>query len=844
MSMNISEAELKALVTTVDSQGNNNNKIDGDEVSVFEKQLKTLGYDDTQINGIYSQLGIEISSQKNKTQECPGDKKSKETDVINLLITIINDGGDIVAELRNALEKYADDPEYLEIQAQVKEILDEINSIGYNSRKDVEALRGKVKKSLGIGRRDKFQRKILNLLVEHARKTQVAKEYKEFQDKFEEIYNNGAMTLEEAMNQAKEALKVSREAIKKQDKDFDVDSYFKYYEYKLGDRYFLDVPQENRGVLYEFENTYIKDRVQVIRARAIQKAEGEGKGDVRERANEIMEEAGQLDKYTHIGPLSFKEWVTENKSNAQIMVENRVREINVEAAKHRTKEEIMDALGKNTELFTALTRTNLIVENKDGTYDLTTLSRTIIEEIGSDYYLDKMSDKSRKPISEMLGVTTQLQDELKWSTLSEKQAKKLVELCGCEVQGKNWFNLLKKSTLGVFFGAVTSGGAEANRAPENIKGKNEITVSSDTGTGLTYVMQNGELIDPNKVQVDLQTKNESNDLYNVTSNIYIYVNMITDLCAKGSKFVLSNALRGAIIGGILGAIDGLLTDDRNEVPAAEINFSETSFEEYVKNTKSRNSKYADLLILLAATYCDEKGNWDYEGYKKLLERVAGNDVLNKKELIGELQRMLGEEEPDPVDPKLPKIDFEVPDLEIPTIDGLVPPEECSAIVSRKTIETSLEYTVEYGDTWGAIVNAFYPELVASCKGRLYGKNGAVNYLKKALSTNPDGSFNGDTYRKLLEGGNLPKTLILPGEINGHFRVDVDTVVKAEDLTPYKRGALVSSAGNATYDTKFNAVDGCDQNISADGASLEDSVNNLRKENPHKRYRHVIDNTQN
>ena len=148
-----------------------------------------------------------------------------------------------------------------------------------------------------------------------------------------------------------------------------------------------------------------------------------------------------------------------------------------------------------------------------------------------------------------------------------------------------------------------------------------------------------------------------------------------------------------------------------------------------------------------------------------------------------------------------------------------------------------------GDTWKGLVEAYYPDLVAKCNGEMYGKKGAIRALKKALSVNEDGSFNADIYKKLLEGGDIPKVIKLPLEINGAQRADGK--VKAEKVSGNGK-ALIDKVGKDEIKVDkipgtqlWKAVDGCDETVTPEyGTTAEEAVKKL-KEKTGKEYTNVI-----
>ena len=791
---------LQKVVATVDGDfGNKNGKIDTEaESSIFKGELaklvakEELTQDDA--DKMSSLLGLEKTEQNKEESKTTNpmsrkekkaakkEAESKENLVVRYLNTIVNEGQDIEAGLAEKLGTLKDTPEYKELQEKVLSIEAAIDKIGYNSREDVEKLEKAVKEELGIGKKDDFEKDVLELLVKSAEQKQKAKEYKEIKDAFLAEYNKGGKNLEETYNVIKEQFK-------------DRGSYINH---KRG------------GLLKDFREDYVKGELGTQLAMdVINNTEGTGFKEVRRNANDTIKEKYNDDKYV---PTIKKEGAKiafgGEESRLHIAAANRVRANKVEEAKEQTKEEILKALGGKTEIFEALVATGLI-EEKDGKYDLSVLSAIIGNEVGADNYLDKMS-KKYQAIGEKLGTYTELEVQTKLDDLSDKEAKQLIKLCGYEIEGKNWGKVLLKTVVGGLFGALTAGGAEAARQNHTYRYNNSNSISNsihiDTddldNMKITTIIDGVEVpseVPPVSITLPEGATNAARVIVDVTTN----VDVIKDIAFKGGKFILTNAMSGAVIGAALGFLNGVLSDDASEIPIAEINFDDMSYADYIKRVEKKFPEWSDALTMIALTFHDKDGNWDCKGYRDFLRKAAGNDVLNKKELVAALQN---------------KPEKEEPKQEPPTQEEhCEEPQKCLLEQDSKHVDTTLTHKIKYGDSWEELVKAYFPTW-KDCFGKMYGKGGAIQALKSAIA-------NGDQklYSKLL-AGYIPSEINIPQNLGDCLRNDDG---KVQFRTPV--GTPKGYMGKVGVKTGYNEVTLTDCNgNTAKGANVDEALTNFNK----------------
>lgn len=556
-------------------------------------------------------------------------------------------------------------------------------------------------------------------------------------------------------------------------------------------------------------------------------------GKVQDKAEEILKKNGQWDKYTKKALLGdrnvfkrFKSFLTGYKSDGRIASDNQGRWNRVEHKKTQTTQEIMDCLGKKTELFVALREAGFIKESGDGKWDLSELSAIIGKQVGADATLNRDAKKDTNTseirwTKSKLAAISQLHTEL-----SEKDAKALVKLCGYDIEGKHWGRAIFGGILGAASGAALTGGSAlaAGQLPKDI----EIPYYKDK----TY-----------DISKDLQDKLGGNLPEGITIDASGNIHIITDILVSIPKLAgqlgqtaLYAAVPGALVGAALGVASGL--KDKGQMPEIPVNFDEMTYEEFADTINQSKAEYAPVALLIAASFVDKDGNWDREGYKNFLNEMAGdkNGIINRAELIGGLQKRLKE-----VENKDDNVDDN-------NDDNNCEDDKCPVDVKeqkgKETTETTDNTYVHFrkknpGVGWKEMVEAYYPGLIEACGGmkNLYGKDGAIKAFQRELCTDENGNFDAAKFSALIHATDVPKEIKIPTEVKGIKRVikkPTPAGKRTTSGTGEYRPAMdkvgrdeitsVKKVGPSTY----LATDGCENSITASGSTPAEAVANLKK----------------
>ena len=787
---------LKEIAETADRNGNANGKLDNiRELNLFEANAKAAiteeqkggnkaGFEADDINKI---LGLEKSSTATnpvKVSYSKKDVKSFEDYTMKVLKEEVGTmDRDTILE-RLGMKK--DDPEhsanlnnpvYKDILDKFDKVAAEIKRVGYDSKDDVDAL----KKKVNIDKKDDFTKDVLKVLIDDAETKQRAKEYGEIKTKYDEAVKAG-MNEEEAYRQVRKEYKGKG-------------SYYKDY-LKHGSFAYKVFHMKRKSSEFE-KNTIMADARKTARM-AQRESDATSSGQVKQDAKATMKKNGDWNKYTKRalnGENNFGEWISGKDSDMKIGRKNVARENKVENIRENglTEKQIHKALDKRstfgskatlglffkkkTQLFEALKSSGLIEDKGNGNFDVSKLSLLIGDNVGANYKLDRQS-KDFKALSEITKTTSALAVATELKNLSPKEAKMLVEMCGYDIEGKGLD--VGKAILGATAGALVSGlgggvGAATNK--RNIIDRNinaithlEVNIKSDTDISV------GDIVG------DLDGANATINPVTGGIQILIDVKKVVPFYRKASRHILKTALKSAMVGAAFGMITGL--KDKPETPITSTQFNCTTLEEYGKrldNEVKQNAispKYAEALKLVAATFVKKGENgenvWDCDQYKAFLNKAAGDGgILNREEFITMLERM---DKPEKTD-KPEKIEDNTQHDEVHDTDDDgddIVPNRCD--VSMRETEgkdTTFTHKVKFGDSWGEIVKAYFPNY-KECFGTLEGKKGAIRALKKALATDADGNVNNALYQKLL-AGYIPKELNIPAELGGCKRNDEGNV---------------------------------------------------------------------
>ena len=729
---------LKKLAELADGNGN---KIieEGNELTVFKNYAETAVDNDQVSKDDYKKIfGSEINDQTVTKPLSKKDKEAverKERNLVNRLEEVVNtETENVLPALREKLGKGVNDPVYVELQNKVQTILNAINSVGYNSKDDVEDLYDKVKENLNIKRKDDFSKKVLKALIKNAEYVQSTKEFGEIKAEYDKLVKEG---------------KDEEEAFKAVKEKFDgKGSYYHDFLRKRGSFFYKMTHFKSK--LSRFESTYIMPEARNTVREAIYESDSTSSKDVKNDAEDKLKNDKNYNKYTQKalgGENNFKQWISGQDSDMKIARKNQARKNTVIDVRENglSEEEILDKVDKKTtflffkkktDLFEALVNSGLITDLGNGKYDIKQLSELIGLYVGSNYQLDRQS-ADFKALAEKTKTTSALALAAKLEKLTPKEAKMLVEMCGYDIEGKG-FNGAKAILGGVIGGLVNGigGGIAASTNPKyyydsTLTNTNDVIVNINCSDSVRDEIVNG-----------WTNKDAQLQLIEGGIQIVIHQENIIPLFWEGSKHIVKTALKSAAFGAAIGLLAGFNSDD-SEKPITSTQFECKTLDEYEKILDNEVSQgvlkpqYKEALMLIAATCIDEDDNgnkfWNCEEYKAKLNKAAGDGgVLNREELIGALEKWKKEidESTNPVD------------------GGENPPVEDEHNYSTKDKDA---VKAEYQDvpvidgrttSWTKIAGQY------DCLIERYGLEDAIRMIKIAQAIN-NGDYSKENMEKLL-----------------------------------------------------------------------------------------------
>ena len=686
---------------------NKDNYLDDQEYSLFNAEIqKSKQSQQSQGTSIFTNP-IESTKPVDKQEEEKEQKRAEEA-VFRYLNTLIQEGAtrkDVISQLDEKLGNQKDDPRYVAIKNAIQDVLNLMLET-YASNKEIKKKHKDIEKQLeNQGIKDDLHKDILKTLEEMAKSEVVTDDYNTIGTAFEEKFNAAnadeikegkkwEKTLEQVMNEIKQEYKDNKE--------------FK---------------GETKKAFEAYEKNVIMPRAQQLVFEAIEKIndlETTSWKDVRDKATQILKDNGTWDKYTDkaLNHRSFGDKLSGKLNIGRIACQNQGRENNVNAHKNQTKEDILDALGKDDELLELLTNAELIKQNDDGTYDLSVLSQIIEDNLGSNYQMDRHA-KIDKKISEKLRTKGALIAR-GLDGLTDKQAKKLVELCGFKVEGRNWAKAILHGIGAGLVGAVGSGAAAASQ-------RNDVLIKrGNTNVDATITIEGASATDFAGLPAGA--------IVNTTeTGIEILISVLIenpDILLK----IPNGAAKAALIGGLTSAIPAFLIslmNDTGEIPETPVHFSETSLDDYAERVKGETPKIAPYLIGIATTFLDKNGNWDVKGYQDLLNKAAGDGgKLNREELIGLIQNL-----------KKPETKTEKPVNEEPVKENKLETAE-RAVYEEQVIDVKVDTENMRHTGWAQLTRQY------QCLVDKYGTNKTIRILKIVQGIN-NNDYSTENIEKLL-----------------------------------------------------------------------------------------------
>ena len=781
--MTIDLTKLSGVLKTLGelSDTNKNSKIEENEVSVFQgyadNALKSGSITEDEYSAIFGLEKSNVTVQTSKVTT-PTDLSRKEVKRNKSAIKESVEGyvkaGVEPQEIMNKLKAEYKNPEYLEQLNDVEFILNAIPD--YNSKDDVEKIHDIVKKELkASGKWNSFTQDVLKLLEVQAEATQIGKEFENLKAMYVEVKDTMANT--ELVKEKGDNYKAYVEIVKDQLQKKGADGKKAWNQ---------SYTQEAFKLLED----YAKDDAEsVVSARLAKTEENTSK----RIAKDLKAANKGGDKYQ-------KEAIKSLEVEREAFARKNTIEDRAEELKNISREELRKELGND--LFEKLNRAYLgNVKNSQGNYDLSQLSTEIMTRVGIDYQVNYSSDHE-------MAELTNIQRHLK-STMgidfTEKEVKKLMDLCEIKEQKKDrsFKTAIKEGLNGIpsiLTGAIT--GLAVSR---------KLNVNQMVRIPFSDKEQAKQVLDAMK---NLGYNPEYTDLLGNEAEIKVHQQVFKDTRILDSLMgmgigVLTNTLMALAFGKEIDEKSCMSISDYNIKDEKYTNVEK--YKEYIAQTYT-NPKKIEAIQVLADTYYKQYGDDWHVHYQQALRDMAGiGSKLNPEEC-----RMMKYH--------TPEIKEDKPVTE-PVTEPVIEPcdDDCIANIESKYTDTTFIYNRQGGDTWVGIVKAFYPCLEEEYG--MFGKDGAIRRLKKALSYNEDGSFNQETYKALLQGGDLPKTMKLPAKIDDCDRVDDAEVEKL----PIKKGgkATLKTAGSKSGYTIQIASDDC-TGETATGKTKQEALDNLKQ----------------
>lgn len=624
---------------------NNNRKIDNEqEELLFNYQVESSDVltrsEKKQILG--EKKVKEDSDAKQARQERKADKKttkgSKEN-FIETLDTFAKNGmtrAEVLDELKetlitnggtNAKEKYEG------LINVVREVL-EIMPKEYDRMNDIDSNLGKIKSQ--FGENDEVHRAVLKSLRQMAKNEKRQAAYVDITNRFAkeieaDLTSGAKRNDEEIMDKILQDLKDERLYLNRNSKHT---TYREQYQ------------NEYVTAFDAYVNNEVMKDVRILLTQVIMGNDEDIKGTkIHKKAKDFLKDNGFYDKYVKKADKQNRYGRKTSKAQA---LENKVELNTVQSAealkgalKDKTEEAKLEALmTATTTLLDARgeiilddengepQQFNLISKREDGYYDLSVLSSLIREAVGSDNTRNKHKEKAIAELTRIMGnVNKSLVGQSEDLQLTKEEVLNLVDLCGYDTKG-NGFNWLK-AALGAAGGALAHGATAAAATWSNpyqtyldcppdvpdIEIENNINISEDIKDALSGFGINIEL------GITVQTI-----IKDIMANEQAFLVVMPKLIAE-------NAIKSAVLGGILGLLNGI--QEHEEIPVGSIKVEDATLQDYSDRLKAEGNKYAKLFTAIAVAfgYVDEDGTLDREGLQKFLGSVlAGNDILNKQEL--------------------------------------------------------------------------------------------------------------------------------------------------------------------------------------------------------------------
>ena len=756
----IQNAKLKELALTADKNGQENGRLEGNEISVFEASAKgaltsqqndgiSAGFGENELNDILKLTKAPVTQPVSRpvtlTKKQVKDHNERVKDSVKEMVKSGVAPKDLMAKLE---KEYSNSAEYKQMLDEVNYTLNLVNGTNYDSKEGVENIHKKVKAQLKQdGKWDDFHKDLLDSLEKQAKTAQIYKEYKDLVTEYESVKTKMQDT--EIVKQNGDNFKAYVEIVKdklKKDKTWK-ESYTKEAFEQLE-----DYARKDAKKLVE---SRLANETQATSKKGLRKElRGMNKGD-----DDYQNDAIQ-DLKTDRRIFARKHKV-ENKANAlsSITADALRTELGKRGYQYNfVKKASAHKIGN--EIFEKLNKSYLpTVRKEDGTYDLSKLSEEIASRVGQDYKVNQ--SKSDEKMSELKNIQNRLA-KITGQDFTDNETKVLINMFWFDRAHKDHTTTILKAAVGAVGGAAAA-----------LSASSKLNVSQVVAITIEDVQAAQDIIKELRnsgIQPGVTELADGSISITVLQE-YMKDSTITDILKGAGIGILTSALFDIVIG------DG--KDEKSCMSISDYDINDSTYtnaeeyKEYVAKVFKKNPEKVEALHTLVDAYKEKFGDQWYKHFQQALRDMAGiGSKLNPEEC-----RMIKYNKPKGDTPVKPTEDNTQHDEVQDTDDGDgndILPDRCD--VSMRETEgkdTTFTHKVKFGDSWGEIVKAYFPNY-KECFGTLEGKKGAIRALKKALATDADGNVNNALYQKLL-AGYIPKELNIPAELGGCKRNDEGNV---------------------------------------------------------------------
>ncbi len=553
----------------------------------------------------------EETTVEDKVEEKKYEDKHADTRAENLVFRHMEDltangttRNNLMVLLEDKLADLNDDPRYVKLKSSIEDVL-KMMPQSYTTLEDIKRQHKVIVEKLeSNGTKDKLHLDILDKLedlAENEVRLAASKTVDNLYAQFAKVKENEPQKTQEQIMDA-----VKAELENKKQYKAEVEDAFKAYE----DKVIMKKAREHVTAAFE-QALGLPERKDVVA-----------------KAKEILVANGQWDKYTEkaITQSKWYDIITGEERTAKTQAKRQATRNNVELKKHQSKEDVLDKLGKKNEVYDALIASGLITENEDNV-DLTLLSDIIGLQVGADNCLNRHAQID-KAISEKFRTTSALAMKTKLESMTESEAKKLAELTGYDIEGKDIRRILIGAIEGFIAGtAIGAAAAAANQHQsvliegDQLSHKLNLEIKGDLAADSIGELPAGVTVNETGAGVIITLSQVIKD---------------PDKLIKLPKLVGETAWKTGLMGAALGALKGL--EDRGEEPVTVTNFDETDFTKYVERMQwelkrlGRSEELIEGFTCLAASCLREDGSWDKAAYLDELNKLGGDGgKINIKE---------------------------------------------------------------------------------------------------------------------------------------------------------------------------------------------------------------------